>query len=379
MATTFTPQILQEISWASYANVLNKRKQIKADRKAMPWLGLLESTEGAAGVAGVSAAGINGPILKYQLTADFDLQGFSRRDVLGFAEAPIDLETQFPWSNVHIGQLLVHEDLEAAAGVSVVPNQARSRNIGKVDSASQAQVLVDYIEAKLEAMDDKFDIAMDQMLLSDNSADPKLAQGLDAYLNVPAASGLVTTGSIGTKLRAQSVVLQHYTEIGATYGAAGTLRAALTRARRQANLNLRGMEMGQSGVDFLLVGAGALDRYVNFCTVNNIQFTTQMADKKRMVDAGIPDTGVSFEGIPLVHCPTFEILDALQAPASPWTRRMYMLNSKTWQLSYAPQKKKVMSFPTDAGDVRETRISLDSKVVLLPKAPNANSVITVAN
>lgn len=38
-----------------------------------------------------------------------------------------------------------------------------------------------------------------------------------------------------------------------------------------------------------------------------------------------------------------------------------------------------MSFPTDAGDVRETRISLDSKVVLLPKAPNANSVITVAN
>ena len=332
-----------------------------------------------AGVAGVTSSGVNGPVLKYQLTADLDLQGFSRRDVLGFGEAPIDLETQFPWSNVHMGQVLVHEDIEAAGGVTIVPNQARNRNMGKTDTLDQASILVDYLEAKLEAMDDKFDIAVDQMLLTDNSADPKLAQGLDAYLTIPAATGLVTTGGIGTKLRAQSIVLQHYAEIGLTYTAGGTLRDGLTRARRQANLNLRGMDMGQSGVDYLMVGAGFLERYVRFCTNNNIQFTTSMADKKRMIDAGIPDTGVTFEGIPLIHNPTFEILDTLFAPASPWTRRAYMMNSKTWQLSYAPKKKKVMSFPPDAADVRESRISLDSKLVLLPKAPNCNAVITVVN
>jgi hypothetical protein len=38
-----------------------------------------------------------------------------------------------------------------------------------------------------------------------------------------------------------------------------------------------------------------------------------------------------------------------------------------------------MSFPPDAGDVRVTRISLDSKAVLLPKAPNANAVILLAS
>lgn len=378
MASTFTPEALQGILYSAYPAVLNKKAQIKADRKAMPFFTFLGKNEGNAPVAGVTATGINGPTLKYQLTSDLDLQGFERRDVLAFSEAPIELETVFPWSNVHVGQEFVHEDIEAACGVTIVPNQARSNKIGKVDSESAAAILVDYWMAKLEAQDDKFDIALDFTLLADNSANPKLPQGLDAYMSVPAATGLVTTGSLGTKLRSSSIVLQHYAEVGLTYGAAGTLRAGLTRARRQANLNLRGMEMGQGGVDFIMAGAGAIDRYVSYATLNNIQFTTTLADKNRLADIGLPDTGISFEGIPIVHNPTFEILDAALAPTSPWTRRMYLLNSKTWQMSYAPGKKKVMSFPADPSDVRMTRVSLDSKLVLLPKAINANALVTIA-
>ena len=379
MASTFTPEALQGIIYAAYPAVLNKKSQIKADRKAMPFWNFLSKNEGNAPVAGATATGINGPTLKYQLTSDLDIQGFERRDVLAFSEGPIELETIFPWSNVHMGQEFVHEDLEAACGITIVPNQARSNRIGKVDSESQAQVLVDYWMAKLEAQDDKFDIALDYTLLADNSANPKLPQGLDAYMSIPAASGLVTTGTLGTKLRSSSIVLQHYAEVGLTYGAGGTLRAGLTRARRQANLNLRGMEMGQGGIDFIMAGAGAIDRYVGYATANNIQFTTTLADKNRLADIGLPDTGISFEGIPIIHNPTFENLDAALAPASPWTRRMYLLNSKTWQMSYAPGKKKVLSFPHDPSDMRITRVSLDSKLVLLPKAINCNAVVTLAS
>jgi hypothetical protein len=379
MAATFTPEALQGIIYAAYPAVLNRKAQIKADRKAMPFWNFLSKNEGNAPVAGVTATGVNGPTIKYQLTSDLDIQGFERRDVLAFSEGPIELETAFPWSSVHMGQEFVHEDIETACGITIVPNQARSNRIGKVDSESQAQVLVDYWMAKLEAQDDKFDIALDFTLLADNSANPKLPQGLDAYLTIPATSGLVTTGTLGTKLRSSSAVLQHYAEVGLTYGSGGTLRAGLTRARRQGNLNLRGMEMGQGGIDFIMAGAGAIDRYVAFATTNNIQFTTTLADKNRLADIGLPDTGISFEGIPIIHNPTFENLDAALAPASPWTRRMYMLNSKTWQMSYAPSKKKVMSFPQDASDVRITRVSLDSKLVLIPKAINANAVITLAN
>jgi hypothetical protein len=376
---TFTPEILQAIAYASYPGVLNKKAQIKADRKAMPWFSFLAKNEGSAPVIGATAAGINGPTVKYQLTSDLDIQGFERRDVLSFSESPIELETTFAWKNVHMGQEFVHEDVEAATGIVVLPNQARSKRIGKMDSESAAQVLVDYWMAKLEAMDDKFDIAMDYTLLADNSANPKLPQGLDAFMSVPAATGLVTTGNLGTKLRSSSTVLQHYAEIGLTYGAAGTLRAGLTRARRQANLNLRGMDKGQGGIDFIMAGSGAIDRYVSFCTSNNIQFTTTLADKNRMADIGIPDTGISFEGIPIVHNPTFETLDSLLAPASPWTRRMYMLNSATWRMAYAPGKKKIMSFPNDDASTRITKISLDSKCVLVPEAINANALVTLAS
>lgn len=379
MATVFTPEAIQAGLYASYPAVLNKKKQIKADRKALPWFNFLTKNEGSAPVIGINASGTNGPIVKYQLTSDLDIQGFERRDVLAFSEAPIELETQFPWSNVHMGQEFVHDDIEAQTGMIIVPNAARGQRIGKADSESQALVIVDYWMAKLEAQDDKFDIAMDLTLLSDNSANPKLPQGLDACMPIPAASGLVTTGTLGGKTRAGNPVLQHYAEVGLTYGVGGTLRAGMTRARRQANLSLRGMDMGQGGVDFVMMGAGAIDRYVSFCTANNIQFLTQLGDKSRTADIGFPDTGITFEGLPVVHNPTFEVLDALLAPASPWTRRVYMLNSKTWQMSYAPGKKKLLSFPLDPSDVRVTRVSLDSKNVLIPLAPNANSVCTIVS
>lgn len=379
MASTFTPEALQGIIYSAYGGVLNKKAPIKADRKAMPWFAFLAKNEGSAPVIGVNQGTINGPTVKYQLTSDLDIQGFERRDVLAFNEAPIELETTFPWSSVHMGQEFVHDDVEAATGITIVPNQTRSQRIGKVDSESAALAIVDYWMAKMEAMDDKFDVAMDYTLLADNSANPKLPQGLDAYMPVPAASGLVTTGTLGTKLRSSSPVLQHYAEVGLTYGAGGTLRAGLTRARRQANLNLRGIEKGTAGVDFIMAGAGAIDRYVAFATANNIQFTTTLADKNRMADIGLPDTGISFEGLPIVHNPTFETLDTLLAPASPWTRRMYGLNSKTWRMAYAPGKKKVLSFPNDPGDMRITRVSLDSKCVLIPEAINCNFLVTLAS
>lgn len=379
MASSYPAEALQKIAWSSYQGVLNKKDPIKADRKNMPWFNFLSKNEGSAPLIGASATGLNGPVVKYQLTAEFDLQGIERRDQLAFSDSPIELETQFPWSTIHQGLEVVHDDIETATGISIMPNQPRSKSLGKLDSESDAYKLTDYWMSLMDAFDDKFDINFDQLTLTDNSANPKLPQGLDAYMSVPAATGLVTTGSIGTKLRSSSEVLQHYAEVGLTYGAGGTLRAGLTRARRQANLNMRGITKGTNGIDFIMAGAGAIDRYVAFATANNIQFTTTLADKKRMADIGLPDSGISFEGIPIIHNPTFEILDAQLAPASPWTRRMYGLNSKTWRMAYAPGKKKLLSFPMDPSDQRITRISLDSKCVLIPEAINCNFLVTLAS
>jgi hypothetical protein len=371
VASTFTPEGLQKIAYSAYNGVFNRRDPFVIDRKAMPFWSFLARNEDTAPLAGA-----DGVIIKYKTDIGLDIQGWERKDPLAFAEGSIELQAKFPWSNVHMGTELVHDDIEAM-GYVVLPNQPRGKNFAKPDSESEAYRMINYMEEYVEGMMDKFEVQLDETLHRDNSADPKLPQGLDAYLPNGAATGYVTTGSIGGLSRASTPEVQHYCYVGATYGSGGTLASAMTTARREANLRARGRTGG--GVDFILAGAGAIDRYVSYARANNLFYMTQTGDSKRKYDIGIPDTGLHFEGIPIVHDPTFEILDAKDAPSLPWTRRMYILNSKTWKMAYAPGKKKFFSAPMDEGDQRVTRLSLDSKLSLLPTVTNANAIVNVAS
>jgi hypothetical protein len=371
MASTFTPEGLQRIAYSVYNGVYNRRDPLVVDRKAMPFWSFLARQEDTAPLAGA-----DGIVVKYKTDIGLDIQGWERKDPLAFAEGNIELSAKFPWSNVHMGQEIVHDDLEAM-GYVVLPNQPRGKNFAKPDSESEAYRMVNYLEEIVEAMMDKFDVQLDETMHRDNSADPKLPQGLDAYLPTAATTGYVTSGSLGGLVRSSTPEVQHYCYVGATYASGGTLAAALTTARREANLKARGRTGG--GVDFILAGAGAIDRYQSYARVNNMFNQTLIGDGKRKVDIGIPDSGLHFEGIPIVHDPTFEILDAKDAPSLPWTRRMYLINSKTWKMAYAPGKKKYFSAPMDEGDQRITRLSLDSKAVLLPLITNANAIVNIAS
>jgi hypothetical protein len=372
MTTAFTPEALQKIAYSVYSGVYNRRQPYVVDRKAMPWWSFLMRNEDTAPLAGA-----DGVVVKYKTDCGLTLQGWERKDILAFGESNIELDLKFPWANVHQGNQLVHDDIEAM-GYVVLPNQPRGKNFAKPDSESEAYRLVNYVEETIEAMMDKFDVESDKLLLRDNSTDPKLPQGLDGYLPNGAATGYVSAGSIGGRARLSfPEQLQHYCFVGATYATTGTLRQALITARREANLRARGRVGG--GVDYIMAGAGAIDRYVQFAQNNNIQFWTQLSDGKRQVDIGIPDTGLHFEGIPIVHNPTFEILDAADAPSLPWTRRMYLMNAKSWKMAYAPNKKKFFSAPPDEGDLRVTRLSLDSKMNLLPLIVNANAIVNIAS
>lgn len=372
MASSFTPEVLAKIAYAAFNAVYNPKNPLVIDRKALPWWSFLAKHEDSAPMSGP-----NGVQIKYKTDIGLDIQGWERKDALAFAEGNIELDTVFPWSNVHMGAELIHDDIEAM-GYVVLPNQPRGKNFAKALSESERYRLINYVSEFIESMDDKFDVQMDLTLHRDNSSDPKLPQGLDAYLPVGAAAGgaYVTSGSIGGKPRSSFPELQHYCYTGATVTLGGTLRGALTTARREANLRSRG-RAGQ--IDYIMAGAGAIDRYVSYATTNNIQFRTELSDSTRKVDIGFPDTGLHFEGIPIIHNPTFEVLDAQDAPASPWTRRMYLLNSKTWKMAYVPGKKKYFSAPLDDADQRITRLSLDSKAVLLPLNNNANAIVTLAS
>jgi hypothetical protein len=378
---SFPPEVISRIAWAGYNGVLNVRDPFVVDRRQMPYKSLLSKR-----IESAPLIGADGVIIKYKLQSNLDLQGWERKDPLAFGEQNLELETQFPWSNIHEGWEVVHDDLEAAVGGVVLPNGQPGKGMVRSDSRSEAFRLVDYFKEGIESMMDKFDVSEDQLLLRDNSSDPKLPQGFDAYWPIGSCPGMTSDGggtrgyynlgTVGGKSRAAyPEALQHYVWYGMTYGAAGSARIAMRTARREAELRSRGRSKG--GIRAMLCGARALDKYVKFATQNDSNYTQAVTvlnnGGSKQLDIGIPDSGLQFEGIPMVHCPTFELLDRLDAPAIPWTDTILMIDTESLALCYAPGKQKYFSAPPDEGTVRLSRLSLDSKLVLLPKILNANA------
>jgi hypothetical protein len=385
VAITLTPDALARVAYAAYSGVYNKRNPYMVDRKAMPWLSFISKHEDTAPLAGA-----DGVIVKQKINGGLDLEGWERKDNLHFAEQDFQLETKFPWSNIHMGSEVVHDDIEPM-GFVVLPNQPRGKNFAKADSASDSYKLVDWMTHMIEDMMDSYDIKVDQLLLRDNSYNAKLPQGWDAFWPRGVCPGMVSDGagvrgyynlgSFGGKLRsAYPDALQHFVWLNATWGAAGSLRQALTVARREAELRSRGRSKG--GIKYIMAGAGAIDRYVKFATLNNTNYTQAVTVLNNggasRLDIGIPDTGLHFEGTPIIHNPTFEILDRIENPTYKWTNSMMLVDPDTVCLAYAPGKKKFFSAPMDEGDVRVTRLSLDSKLNLLPKIANGNAIVTLA-
>lgn len=364
MTVSLTPELLQKVNYAAYTGVWNRKKPIPLDRKEMPWLSYLNKRKKTSPQAGGEA------IVKLQKNGGLQIQFWDRRDVLGFQEPSIELEISYPFTNVHVGLEVVHEDL-VKMGYFITPNGPRGKNFAKPMAEDEANRLVDYFETIVEDMMDTYDIKLDEAWLRDGSYDStgKAPVGLDGLLPMDP-----TAGSIGGKSRS-NVLLRHTVETGLTTVASGTLRAGMTRARRNANLNGR----GRAGmVDFIMAGSSFIEGYVAFATANNIQFQAKFGQSQDRVDIGMPESGYHFENIPIVWNPTFDVLDTRETASVPWSKRAYMLNSKTFVWAYQAGRDKLFSAPLDPADQRISKLSLDGRYALMCTVPNANAVVSIA-
>lgn len=364
MAVGLTPEALQEIRYAAYDEIVNKRKPYIFDRKAMPWLSFVMKRNEVAGATGGVC------IVKLQRSGGMKIEHWDGRQVLTFSESRVDDEMRFEYRRNHLGQEILHAELEDM-GYVVTPNAARGRNFAKATSQAEGFRIMDIFAQKIDGMMDDYDVDFDEILLRDGTQDPLAPLGLDAYMPL-----VNTTGTIGGKNRSDPL-FQHQAILGSTVSAGGTLERDLNALTRRAHLNNRGMS---SMVDFIMAGADWIDAYVNYCKNNNMRYDHPLANGAvRKLDIGIPDSAIFFNGTPIIHNPTFENLDAKGAfTGTRWTKRAYGLASKTWKLFTPPGKNKEFSAPMDPPDQRFTRMSLDGRHVLVPLKPSGNWVNTVA-
>jgi hypothetical protein len=365
---TASPEVLQRISYSVYNDVMNRKKAIILDRKDMAYFAFLMKRKESSGQAGGSTT------IKLQKDGGFTMQFWERRDPLAFQEANIELEISFPFTNVHQGFEVVHEDLYKM-GYLIKPNgTSKASGAASRLSEDEVNVLADWFDRVLEEWDDSFDRNMEIAWARDGSYNSKAPVGLDGLINLTP-----TTGTIGGKSRANPL-LQHTVSTGLTTTAlTGTLITGMTAARREANTFSRGTGSPSGGIDLILVGDSFLDAYVQYARNNGIQYQKQIGGPISKLDLGIPESGYEFEGLPLVRANVFRDLDVLEPSATvPWAKRAYMLNSKSFHFLEMAGLDKFQSRAADASDQRVSRFSMDGRYCLAVSAPNRNALVAVA-
>lgn len=364
MARELTPEFIQEVAYAVHEEVMNRRDPIIPDRQAYPWWSFLMNKRAERSFTGGKT------IVKMQKDGGLEAEHWDGRQVLTFQENRVDLQMEFEPRRTHIGAEFVHTEIEDE-GYSVEPNSPRGKRFAKKVAKADIDRIMNIFEQRIEDMEDAWDTRLDRIFHLDGTQDPLAPVGLDGYMPLDNTSGL-----IGTQPRTDPL-FQHHAALGSTVTAGGTLERDLRGLIRDSEVNNRGTP---SRIDFIQAGYEWIDAYVAFARANSMPYERNggMGPVKKM-DIGVPDSAIHFDGIPIVHNPTFEYLDnAGLYSGTKWTKRAYLLASKTWQLGYAPGKLKKFSAPQDPSDQRVTRLSLEGRHVLICKKPNGNAVNTIA-
>lgn len=365
MSVMIAPAFLQEAAYAANEEVINPNDPVIPDRQAYPFLSMLMKRKRSMVFTRGKA------VLKLQRNGGLELEHFDGRQVLTFDENRVDAEMEFTPRRSHIGVEFVHTQLEDE-GYTVEPNAPRrGKSFAKKIPGADVYRIMDILKQRIDDMDDSFDTQLNEVFHLDGTHDSLAPLGLDALLPLDN-----TSGEIGGQPRTDPI-FQHNVALDSGYGAGDDLERDLQRLVRDCQRNNRGTP---SRIDYIKAGEGWIDRYVAWARANDMPYKRVGGDSAaRRVDIGIPDSAIHFNGIPVVHDPTHEDLDAAGLySGTPWTRRAYFLASKTWIFGYQTGKLKKFSAPLDPSDQRITRMSLEGRHVLLPTKPNGNGVHTFA-
>jgi hypothetical protein len=360
MAIT-TPEVVQEMAFAVYNDVMNRKDVIAVDRKEMPLLDkLFSNMKEDAGQAG----GQTTVLLK--TAGNQDIQFWERRDVLGFTENYIDLSLAYSFYNIHMGLEVVHHDL-LNEGYTIVYNGPRGKNFAKKNSADELNRLADILQEKIETHLDNWKVKLDLAFHRDGTYDTKAIPGLDALVSLTP-----TVGTIGGKSRSNPV-LQNTVATGATTTNGGNLYTKMVQTLRACNLNGRGRG---ARVDTLVAGSAFIDGYTAWRQNNNFYVQTK-ASSIGKIDIGIADGDLEFMGMPIVYDPTMDYLDTIESPTFAWSKRCYFLASKAIGLRSPSGMNGQFSAPTDPSDQRFSRFSSDGRYAMVDTVPNAHGCVVL--
>ncbi len=254
------------------------------------------------------SGGLQNIVEQLRFTNDSNFQSyFGPSEVTFNTKRTID-QAEFTWGNVFDG-FAMDEDMLAQNGIKMTSNKA-----AQASDAEMVQ-LTNLLEENNKTLVLGFEEGLDLALHRSNSADADLPPGLDHLIQTDPS----TPSVLGGINQSTSTWWRNYSSQNLN---PDDLINEMEIAWRECT------RYGGQAPNKILVGADFLDAYRQQAgqTINRNVFNGGNTNGGVSLDAAV--TAVYFKGVELIWDPVMDILDSLDAPAIPWAKRCYFLNTK---------------------------------------------------
>lgn len=276
-------------------------------------------------------------------------------------------QAKFTWGAFHDGFGL-NEDELAQNGIIMTDDRSSTPT-----EAEKVQ-LTNLLSENLQALKLGFVENFDYMLHLDGTQSATNIPGLDLLVSTTPAVGIV--GGIDAS-QAANIWWRNF-------AATGVAVASLIQTMEQAWRAC--IRVGGQPPDFLLAGETFIDNYrVQAQTAGNGGIARQVilgdgagVKKGTTLDPGIGNrvsTGLYFKGVEIIWDPNFLPLDTTYAPAVPWVKRCYMLNTSNLKLRPIQGHWMIARRPPRVYDRYVHYTGLTAKAAFTTNKRNAHAVI----
>lgn len=269
-------------------------------------------------------------------------------------------QANYAWRSCHDGFAL-DEDRLTQNGIIVTDDK------GPVDASQAEKIqLTNLIEEQSEVLRLGFQEQFSYALHLDGTQSTDAIGGLDALISLTPTAG--TVGGIDRSSVANAYWRNNVSTGLTTTTSTGTILNNMETTYRNCRRN-------GGRPDFMMAGSNYIDGFRNFMlnTFGRIDYGPVGFGKG--VDTGTDD--LKFHGTEIQWSPEFSELDARYAPATPWEKRMYMLNLGTVRLRPIEGHDMISRKPPRAYDRYEYYWAMTWKGAMTLNRSNANAVLAL--
>jgi hypothetical protein len=261
---------------------------------------------------------------KVRISNSSNYQNYSYDDQVSYNSKDTVRLAPFQHFEAHDGFGMTETDL---ANNGIVLTDDRNA----VASEDEKRMIVNHLEENYETLKNGYQENWDLEVHQNGTQSTKAVPGLDALISTTPATGVV--GGLDPSVY---TFWQNRVSLSINSGTTGNLTTAMEQTWRAC------ITVGRRRPDAIFCGGKFFDAYRNDAPLNVQRQVFLNNGPSGNIKGGMyvdngavgdgQNEGVFFKGIPVIWDPIFDLLQSLLAPAVPWDKRCYFLNSKSLRL-----------------------------------------------